>query len=164
MEETKIWTTLGKLKQADLVRNQKQYTIDIGECSELILDNWIQVDAQITSTGSTAYVDSPEGFGPYHKIKLDSLDFLRTKKRLIKYLLMRSATAFWRLHHFASLITGHISKEAWECYADPYEEIGKTLNVLEDYISLYKIYLKMLYKMTYKDELPEYKEDDAEQN
>ena len=159
METTKVWTTLGKLKQADLVRNQKQYTVDVGDCCELILDNWIQVDAQVTGTGVSAYVESPEGFGPPHKIKLESPDFLRTKKRVIKYLLMRSAMPFWRLHHFASLITGHVAKETWENYTDPYEEIGKTLNVLDTYIPLYKIYLKMLYKMTYKDELPEYKED-----
>ena len=154
MDTKTIWTTLWNLSREDLVRNRKQYTIKLDHCTDLDLNSWIQMDAQVARTA--AYVDSPEGFGPPHQIKLQMLEsYFFTKEDVIRYILMRSISPCWRLNHYTGILTGHKVSSAYNVYTDPYVEIAEALDDLEYCLPIFKDCLKRLYKMTHREAPPD---------
>ena len=141
----KIWTSLYELKQADLVRNRKLYTIELDdhEIFPMTLEQWIEMDAEPSPRMAYVTVQSPEGFGPTHPIKIYSPTL--AYEDVIKTTLMRNGVVFGCAEHWINVLVG-AKKDPWVelCKHDPYSHAIESIKELEERLGRIKSYIAML--------------------
>lgn len=106
-----IWTTLHDIGDCDLVRNRNLYTMpeDKWRVWPKLPQDIIEVDVEkVSATGTFAWVQSPEGFGPPHLIKLHApYHFAFSKVAWLLEMMDRYTYPVWNLHYVHAKLSGH---------------------------------------------------------
>lgn len=152
----KIWTNKLLMQDNDLVRYRKQYTIKL-ECKDhfwLEVDHWFQTDAYISPKGSCAYMDSPEGFGPAHIIRLPYGAFWEEYRDLVKRLLVAAVEPCRDSARYADELRGTDYNDPE--FACTYRVFTKALRRLDLYLPYIKRYTKMVYEEANAEDVLKY--------
>ena len=152
----KIWANKLLMQEYDLVRYRKQYTIKLERKDHfwLEVDHWFQTDAYIAPKGSCAYVDSPEGFGPAHIIRLPYGAFWEGYRELVKRLLVAAVEPCCALSRHADELRGTDYNDP--DFACPFKAFTKDLRRLDSYLPYIKRYAKMVYEAAHAEDSLKY--------
>ena len=144
----KVWTNMLLMQDADLTRYRKQHTIDLPLKDHFWfeVDHWFETDAFVTGNGC-AYINSPEGFGPPHIIRLSRGAFFEEKRDLVKRLLVAAVDPCRNLVRYADEIRTSDYDKIYD-FMDPYKEFVTQLRRLDKYMPYVKRYAKMVYEFT----------------